>query len=356
MIRKTLGEDALIVNLLRVSELLRFSNDPSLLEDVIEEAKKKIVVIDEVQKLPSLLDEVHRLIEEKKIRFLLTGSSARKLKRNQANLLAGRARVFHLHPIVFKEIPAFELDQYLLWGGLPEVLTANDKREFLDSYLETYLKEEILAEQAARSLPHFSRFLKTAALCSGELINYSEIASDAQLPVSTVKNYVEALQDTLVVSVLEPWNESKKRKSIQTAKFYLFDVGVRNRILNINEIPKKTDVFGKAFEHFIFMELKAFQSYSKQRLPLFFWRSTNHHEVDFLIDNQVALEVKSKEKVSERDAKNLFALKEEGTHTTFIVISQDPINRKRDGILYLHWREFLTRLWSQVNSDNGLEF
>ncbi len=354
LIRETFKEDALVINLLKTQDYFRLAENPSLLEDILRESKKKLVVIDEVQKLPSLLDEVHRLIEEKQIRFLLTGSSARRLKRDKANLLAGRARLSYLHPLTFHEIPQFDLEHYLLWGGLPEVNISqdkNDKREFLESYIETYLKEEIMAEQVARNLPNYSRFLKTAALCSGELINFAQVASDAQLSAATVKNYFEVVQDTLVGSLLEPWVESKKRKAIQTGKFYFFDVGVKNRLLNLSEIPQSSDLFGRSFEQFIFMELNAFRSYAKQRFALYFWRSVNHHEVDFLLGEQIAIEVKANKKVSPRDAKNLRILQEEGRHNILIVVSNDPINRLKDGILYLHWKEFLVRLWGQLGAD-----
>ena len=345
LIRETLSDKAFLIDLLKSELFLRLSENPALLEGMIAQSNKKHIVIDEVQKLPILLDEAHRLIEEKKYHFLLTGSSARKLKRGKANLLAGRARLEHLYPLVTHEIEKFSLSSYLLWGGLPIIQEAIDKREFLNSYIETYIKEEILAEQTARSLPHFSRFLKTAALCSGELINFSGAANDAQLSPSTVKNYFEVLQDTLIGYLLEPWTEGKKRKAIQTAKFYLFDIGVRNRILNINEVPLNTDIFGRCFEHFIFMELLAWKNYSKSDHALCFWRSVNHHEVDFILGDQLAIEVKAKRKVSERDAKNLMVLMEEGKFKEFVVVSQDPINRKQKGISYLFWKDFLKKLW-----------
>ncbi len=347
LIRETLSDEALIINLLRSGDFNRLSTDPGLLEGMILASGKSLVVIDEVQKLPILLDEVHRLIEEKQLRFLLTGSSARKLKRGQANLLAGRARLATLGPLVYQEIPRFDLGRYLLWGGLPAIQSADDKELFLESYVETYLKEEVLAEQVARNLPNFSRFLKTAALMSGELLNFSGIASDAQLAVSTAKNYVGALEDTLIGSLLEPWTESKKRKAIVTAKFYLFDVGVRNYLIGIKSIPEKTELFGQAFEHFIFMELRAFVSLSRPIRKLFFWRSTGGHEVDFLVGDWLAIEVKSASNVGPREAKHLMALREEGTHRVFVVVSNDPLNRHDGGIWYFHWQEFLDRLWNK---------
>ena len=356
LIRETLKDKAFVIDLLKTELFLRLSESPSLVESMIEQSKKKSIVIDEVQKLPILLDEVHRLIEEKRYHFLLTGSSARKLKRGKANLLAGRARLEHLFPLVSSEIPNFDLKTYLLWGGLPAVWQVQDKREFLNSYIDTYLKEEILAEQVARSLPHFSRFLKTAALCSGELVNFNGVANDAQLSPSTVRNYFEALQDTLVGYMLEPWLEGKKRKAIQTAKFYFFDIGVRNRILNINEVSPNTDTFGRCFEHFILMELMAWKSYSKSDLNLHFWRSVNHHEVDFILGDKIAIEVKAKRKTNERDAKNLMALREESKFKEFIIVSQDPISRKQKGISYLFWKDFLEKLWNKGPFKSLLAF
>ncbi len=354
LLRETLGQDALIINLLRSNEYLRLEADPSLLEGMITASTKSVVVIDEVQKIPPLLDEVQRLIEEKGIRFLLTGSSARKLKRGKANLLAGRARVCTLTSLAYKEIPHFNLDSYLLWGGLPALQHTEDKEFFLESYVETYLKEEVLAEQIARNLPNFSRFLKTAALTSGELLNFANLARDAQLPVSTVKNYYGALEDTLIGSLLEPWTESKKRKAILTGKFYFFDIGVRNYLLGIKNLPSKTEIYGQAFEHFIFMELKTFVSIARPIQKLYFWRSIHHHEVDFLLGNWLAIEVKSASKVQLKDAKNLQILKEEGIHQIYVVISNDPINREVDGICYFHWQEFLNRLWAKKECGGPL--
>lgn len=336
------------IDLLRSKEFLRFSKDPSLLESIVElRPNDKMMVIDEIQKLPILLDEVHRLIEEKGIHFLLTGSSARKLKRNQANLLAGRARSLKLHPLCFKEIPQFYLESYLLWGGLPAVqhLELEDRPLFFESYVETYLKEEILMEQVTRKLPHFSRFLTTAALCSGEMINYTKIANDAQCPVSTTKNYFEALEDTLIATTLDPWVESKKRKAIMTSKFYFFDIGVVHHLLNIQTLREGSTDYGRAFEHFIFMELKAFQSYHHLQLQLYYWRSVNHQEVDFIL-GPLAIEVKSTSKSNINDAKNLFALREEEVFGHYIVVSRDVISYKKNGILFLHWNEFLEKLWS----------
>lgn len=348
----------LIIDLLKHQDYIRLAENPSILEEMINLIPNlSTVVIDEIQKIPALTNEVHRLIESKKnIKFLLTGSSARKLKRGNANLLAGRARVLHLWPLTYHELISVEknikLINILYWGGLPEVWqlmneSIAEKKEYLHSYIDVYLKEEIMIEQLARNLIFFSRFLKIAALSSGELINYAQMASDAQLPVSSVKNYFEVLQDTMIGTLLEPWTESKKRKAILTAKFYFFDIGVCNALMEVDSIHEKSELYGKCFEHFIFYELRAYLAYNSNYSKLYYWRSVNQHEVDFLVGNTLAIEVKSKDKTSFRDAKNLMALKEEKIHKNFIVVSNDTIDRvDENGIQYLHWKSFLKNLWT----------
>jgi len=356
LIRRTLAEQSLVINLLKTQTYRRLRTDPSQLEAIIAdylsvksnlEGHAPLIVIDEVQRVPQLLNEVHWLIEEKGLRFLLTGSSARKLKGNNANLLAGRARNYRIHPLTYREIPNFELDKFLLWGGLPEHFSSTDKVNYLDSYVDNYLKEEILAEQAIRNIDHFSNFLHMAAKCSGELINYSKIANDGQLSPSTVRNYFDILSDTLVGVQVPPWTKGTKRKTVSTAKFYLFDIGVRNRLLDLSSLNPNTTAYGTSFEHFIFAELYAYLSYKKVRKRLQFWRSKNGQEVDFVVGN-LAIEVKSKARTSSKDSRHLRALREDGSHCTFIVISRDPVDRLDDGIAYLHWETFLKRLYQDT--------
>ena len=198
LVNAQLGDRALVIDLLRSDLYFRLSADPGLLEGLIGDRRgaRALVVIDEVQKLPILLDEVHRLIESRGLRFLLTGSSARKLKRGQANLLAGRAWTAHLHPLTWAELPGFDLPRFLRWGGLPPVVASGEPAEELRAYVRTYLQEEILAEGFVRRLPQFSRFLSTAALTSGQMLNFAQIASDAGVPAATVREYYFLLEDT----------------------------------------------------------------------------------------------------------------------------------------------------------------
>ena len=349
LIREQLRSQAVVVDLLRSELFLRLSSMPSQLEDIILAAgTPSIVVIDEVQKIPLLLDEVHRLIEERAWRFLLTGSSARKLKRGQANLLAGRASQAELFPFTWKEIGNFDLQRYLRFGGLPRVYLSDEPEEELDDYVRTYLAEEIQAEGLIRRLPPFSRFLQTAALANGELINFANIASDAQVAPSTVREHYQLLEDTLIGFFLLPWTQSKRRKAISTAKFYFFDTGVAHTLAGTKQLERNSDVYGRSFEHFLAMEIRSAVSYRRMREPFRFWRSTHGHEVDFVVGDRFAVEVKAKTRVSERDARGLKAFQEEQAVTHLYVVSQDRIERKSDGIEYLYWETFLARLWESA--------
>ena len=349
LIREQLQEQAFILNLLHSDLFLRLSENPSELEALLQSKaaqEKKWIVIDEVQKIPELLNEVHRLIEERKLHFLLTGSSARKLKRGQANLLAGRAWTANLFPLCFAEIPHFNLEHYLRFGGLPHVYTSKEPAEELDAYVQTYLKEEILAEGLIRKIPPFSRFLRAAALSNGQQLNFTEIGSDCQVAPSTIREYYSILEDTLIGFLLEPWTASKKRKASSTAKFYFFDTGVTHTIAGTKELDRNSNLYGNSFEQFIAMELRAYISYRRIKESLSFWRSTHGYEVDFLIGNKIAIEVKASKKADIRACKGLQALQEEKVFKTFYFVSQDPLEMKKAGIHFIHWKDFLTRLWS----------
>ncbi len=347
LIREQLQEQVLVIDLLRSEFFLRLSSAPHELEAIIDGAgAPSVIVIDEIQKIPLLLDEVHRLIEERSLRFLLTGSSARKLKRGQANLLAGRASQAELFPFVWREIENFDLQRYLRFGGLPRVYLSDDPAEELDAYVRTYLAEEIQAEGLIRRLPPFSRFLQTAALANGELINFTNIASDAQVAPSTVRGYYQLLEDTLVGFLLPPWTHSKKRKAISTAKFYFFDTGVTHTLAGTKHLERNSDLFGRSFEHFLAMEIRGALSYQRTREQLCFWRSTHGHEVDFVVGDRFAVEVKAKSRVGVRDARGLKAFQEEKAVRQYYLVSQDQVGRKSEGIDYVHWETFLARLWA----------
>ncbi len=349
---QVLDPHCLMIDLLKSTTYTELLRNPSILEEMIAVQKGvKLVIIDEVQKIPSLLDEAHRLIEATGIHFLLTGSSARKLKREGANMLAGRAWRAELLPLTTAEIPAFNIERALRFGTLPAVWISESPEDDLDSYVVTYLKEEIEIECRLRNLSAFSRFLKVAALSSGELINFAKMASDAAIPETTLKSHFQILQDTLLGHILEPFLETKKRKAISTGKFYLFDNGVRHTLLGTGTLDRNSDLYGSSFEAFILHELRAFISYRRIKKELTFWRSKNQFEVDFLIGRQVAIEVKATQRITDRHLRGLNALAEEKIVEDFYIISNDPLARVIDigsgkKTYALPWKEFLARLWA----------
>ncbi len=347
LIKRQLSETATVIDLLDSRLYLRLLGSPHDLESIIYSGHKTgIVVIDEIQRIPELLNEVHRLIENKKITFLLTGSSARKLRRGKANLLAGRVWESRMFPLTWKEITDFNLDKFLHYGGLPAVYLSNYPDEELDAYVNTYLKEEIMAEGLIRKLPPFSRFLRSIALASGEMINFTKLANDCQVPPSTVTEYVGLLEDTLVGFLLPAWTESRKRKAISTAKFYFFDPGVTHMLAGTRTLDRNSNLYGKSFEQFIGMEIRAYLSYRRKKHALAYWRSTHGYEVDFLIGTETAIEVKASQKVSGRDLRGLKILKEENLFKNYILVSQDPINTRDDNFQALYWEKFLDDLWA----------
>lgn len=347
LIRETLpAADYPVINLLQSETRLRLLQNPSDLRRMITGKKAKAIVIDEIQKIPELLDEVHDLIESQKMKFLLTGSSARKLKREGANLLAGRARVAHFFPLTFREMEAVDLDRILHLGALPAIQTSDSPWEDLRAYVDTYLKEEVEQEAQVRRLGNFSRFLYSAALHNSELLNYAGVASDAQVPESTVRGYYQILSDTLIGSLLEPYRNTKKRKAIQTSKFYFFDTGVTNAILNLKGLDRDSSHYGRCLEQWVFMELKAHLSLKRVDESLYFWRSVNGHEVDFIVGDDMAIEVKAAKRVTQRDLSGLMALNEEKKIKNSYLVSQEPFEHKMSGITCLPISIFLEKLWS----------
>lgn len=354
LIRRTLPADTLIYNLLDHSTWLALSANPVRMREEIlaKDLKDALVVVDEIQKLPGLLDEVHLLIEERGLRFLLTGSSARKLRRSGVNLLGGRARSRHLHPLSWKELgPEFDLTKALDRGLLPFVYFSDEPAEDLRSYIGIYLKEEIAAEGLTRNVPAFARFLEVAAACSGKMINKTEVANDAKVPRTTVHEYFEILRDTLIGYEVPGWTKSTKRKAIETAKFYLFDGGVARAIRGLPPLQPKSVDFGEALEHFIFHEM---QTYVDTRVPgteLAYWRSTSKFEVDFILGGHTAVEVKATASVSKRDLRGLEALAEEHLMKHLVLVCQEKTARKVGDILVLPWAEFLDRMWGGEFKD-----
>ena len=351
MIREQLP-DAIVFDLLDADVYGDLLRRPRLLGERTQ-GSEQVVVIDEIQKLPLLLDEVHRLIELENRTFLLTGSSARKLKHGGANLLAGRAWTASLFPLTYNEIEDFDLSRYVNHGGLPQVYDSEYPREELNSYVNTYLKEEIQSEAVTRNLRAFSQFLDAIALSNGEELNYESFSSDCQVSAGTLRNYVQILEDTLLGFRLPGYTKTRKRKAISRAKHYLFDIGVTNSLCRRGKVEQKSELFGRVFEHFIILEARAYLSYSRSNLTMSYWRSTSQFEVNLILGNEIAIEVKATDLVQNKHLKGLRAFKEEKIASRYIVVSQDSSRRvTEDGVEILPWRKFLEQLWEgQIVSD-----
>jgi len=338
-----------VYNLLKADEFLRISQSPQVVREELSAAGDSLrgvpVIIDEIQKMPLLLDEVHYMIESLGLTFVLTGSSPRKIVRGGANLLGGRARTRHLFPLVSGEIPGFDLVRACNVGTIPSVYGSDDPVEDLKAYCGNYLQQEIQAEGLVRRIDQFSRFLEIAALVSGELISMDSLSNDAGIAAATLREYFRILEDTLIGSMLKPLGRPVHRKAISTAKFYLFDVGVCNILAHRGRVEPKSELFGKTFEHFIYNELRAYLSYRRDDRPLSFWRDRGGNEVDFIIGDNVAIEVKATTMASDKHAKGLKRLGEEVPFQHKIIVSCDPKPRSFDTVLVLPYQEFLARLW-----------
>ncbi len=343
LVRHTL-KGVRLYDLLDSSIYLSLSRNPGRIAEELT-PQDRIIVIDEIQRIPALLNEVHRLIEERGIRFLLTGSSARKLCRGGVNLLGGRARTKYLHPLTYKELgEGFDLFRGIERGLLPSIYFSDDPRAELRAYAGSYLQQEIVAEGFTRNIPAFSRFLRVAAFCNSTIVNFTNVANDAQVARTTVYEYFEILKDTLILHELPAWRKSKKRKPLASSKYYFFDIGVVSA-LQEREFRPGTPEFGEAFETYIFHELICYRDYMGEE-PLSYWRSTSGFEVDFIIGDHTAIEVKAKENLSPADLKPLRALAEEKKLKRFLCVSLEPHRREIAGVTVLPYKDFLEMLWN----------
>jgi predicted AAA+ superfamily ATPase len=332
-----------LIDLLETDTFAEYAARPALLRERWTEG---LTVIDEVQKVPALLDEVHWLIERKKASFLLTGSSARKLRRGHANLLAGRAWRYEMGPLSATEISGFDLERAMASGLLPPHLLSSEPERDLRSYVADYLKEEIAAEASVRNVPAFAEFLRVAALTSSELLNYANVSREAGVSSKVVRSYFEILEDTLLGQRLPPWTRSRDRRMIQTEKFYFFDVGVTNHLAR-RHVQLGSPDFGKSFEHWVLMELLNFRRYRSPDLDVRFWRTSTGYEVDFILgDMETAIEVKGNARVHTGDLRGLRALRDAHRVRKAIAVCLEKEPRKVDAIEILPWRDFLDRLWA----------
>ncbi len=357
LIREQLAGKAAIINLLRTEAARILTADPSKLEGIIRASLpngSNLVVIDEVQKIPALLDEVHRLIEEQGLRFLLTGSSARKLRARGVNLLGGRAWPMSFHPLTMAEIgPDFQLERYLRFGGLPGVVLSENPELELDAYVGMYLEEEVKAEGLVRRLAPFTHFLRVAGLSNGRIINFSKMANEVGVSSPTIRQYFHILEDTLSGELIPHWRKAPSRKPSSSARFYFFDPGIANTNAGIKHLDPASDIFGRCFEQFIYMELKAWIAYKRKRYTLTYWQRSNECEVDFVLGDEIAIEVKSTTRLNRDDFKGLEAITSEIPVKRRILVSRDPIASDAHGILSLPWDQFLARLWAD-ESGTGL--
>jgi predicted AAA+ superfamily ATPase len=336
-------------DLLDISVYLSLSQDPTRIAQETN-PRDKIVVVDEIQRLPILLNEIHRLIEERGTRFLLTGSSARKLRRGGVNLLGGRARTKYMHPLTYRELGnKFNLFEAIERGLLPSIYLSDDPHADLQAYTGSYLQQEIVAEGVTRNVPAFSRFLKVAALCNGTVVNFTNVSNDAQVPRTTVYEFFEILKDTLLLYELPSWRKSKKRKPLTSSKYYFFDVGMV-ATLQGRQFRPGTPEFGEAFETYLMHELVSYSDYISGE-PLSYWRSTSGFEVDFILGDHTAVEVKAKENISAHDLKSLRAFAEEKKLKRYLCVSLEPRRRNMGNVTILPLREFLEALWSHDYSS-----
>jgi len=342
---------SLVYDFLQTDKYLEFSKRPALLREELltksPDILKKPIILDEVQKIPKILDEVHGLIENHSLQFILCGSSARKLKRGQANLLGGRAWRYELFPLVYPEIKNFKLLRALNHGLIPGHYLEENAKKSLLSYTQDYLKEEVFEEGLVRNIPAFSRFFDAMRYCHGEMINYSNVARDCSIDSKTVKDYFQILSDTLLATLLEPFKIRQNRQVISKApKFYLFDVGVAGILTSRHLDEERGEAFGKAFEHFIFMELKAYRSYRDLNFPIHYWRTKTGAEVDFILGKaEVAIEVKGSGKTSSSDLKALSIFRDEFSPRQAILVCNEKSERVVNKIRILPWRIFLEELW-----------
>lgn len=338
--------DAILIDFLKTDVFADYISRPSLLRERYANMDK-CIVIDEVQMVPDILNEVHWLIENKGISFLLTGSSPRKLRKKHANLLGGRAWRFTMAPLCYPEIKNFDIDKVMVSGLLPAHLLSDNPKQDLRAYVADYLKEEIAAEAAVQNIPAFSEFLRIAAISSGDLLNYTNMARETGVSAKVIRSYFQILEDTLLGFRLQPWRKTADRRLIDTEKFYLFDVGVAHYLAG--RVPvRQTPEYGKAFEHFILMELKAYQAYRNPELMLHYWRTSVGAEVDFILgDMDVAIEVKSSQRVHETDSKNLMVLAQSYSIRKRLLISFETEPKTlNNGVECLPWQLFLEKLWN----------
>ena len=341
-------KDAVYYDLLIPSVRRSFKRNPDLFREALSSKPAgTLVIVDEIQKVPELLDLVHWLMVNRGLRFILSGSSARKLKKSGANTLGGRAQPRTLFPLVWKEVTDFQIDRAVQNGMIPRHYLAEDATDRIEAYVKVYLDEEIRDEAAVQDIDAFERFMEVAAISDGEMLNYSNIAADCGVSAKTVKSYYQILYDTLLGYEIPAYRKVVKRQVVQAPKFYYFDVGLANYLMGRYSLRRGTDDYGHAFEHFVMQEIIAYRGYFRRREEISYWHTYNNQEVDAVIgDAKVAIEIKSSEQVKTSHKKGLKAFKEEHPECRLILVSFDPITRVSGDIEIINISDFLKMLWN----------
>lgn len=343
------------VDLNNIENYLKYSKNPEIFRkeaaEKIKNEKVQTIFIDEVQRIPLLLNEVQSLMFDFSCQFILTGSSARKLKRGGANLLAGRAVNRSLFPFVYQEIKeTFDLEEVLRYGTLPSVygLEPQRKKEILMAYVQNYLREEIKEEAIVRNIGNFSRFLDVAASQSGEVLSFSSISRECEVAYKTVQSYYEILEETLIGFRLEPWRKSLRKRLTAKPKFYLFDLGVINSINKTLEASSTPVMRGRLFEHFIILETYRIQQYRQSETQLYYWQTKDQAEVDLLLERHGkiigAFEIKSGKNISKTELSGLRSFLEDHPDVPGYIIADVKESYRLDSIQVLPWKEYLEKL------------
>ena len=334
-------------DLLNPSIRRAFKTNPNTLWEALQDKPAgTIVIVDEIQKVPELLDVVHSLMVDKGLFFILSGSSSRKLKRSGANTLGGRAILETLYPLVWPEVTDFQIDRAVQNGMIPRHYMVEDATKRLSGYVKVYLDEEIREEGEVRELDAFERFMEVAAISDGEMLNYTNIAADCGVSAKTVKSYFQILYDTLIGYEIPAFRKEIKRKVVQAPRFYYFDVGLANYLMGRHSLKRGTDDYGHAFEHYVIQEIMAYKGYNDKRDTISYWHTYDKKEVDVVIgDAKVAIEIKSAEHIETKHKKGLKAFREEHPECRPILVSLDPITRRSGDEELIYVLDFLKMLW-----------
>ncbi len=339
---------AVYIDLLNSELRNRYRQHPEeFRESLLRHAPETLVIVDEIQKVPDLLDEVHWLMVNKGLFFILSGSSARKLKKSGANNLGGRAIPETLFPLVSAEIPDFDLDRAIQNGMIPRHYMVANARNRLKSYIELYLKEEIIEEAAVQKVDDFIRFLEVAAISNGEMLNYENVATDCGVSANTVKAYYQILCDTLLGFEVPAYRKVIKRKLTKSSRFYFFDVGIANYLTGRHHLAPKTPEYGHAFEHLVMQEIVAYLGYKGIEEKLTYWHTYDDIEVDAVIgDARVAIEIKSADSIQTNHKKGLVEFAKEHPNVKQILVSRDRISRRSGDIDLYYVTDFFKALWN----------